>query len=425
MVSEEDVWPYCRRLIEQKVGWGSSEHWQNRDFEQLGEQILVETGVSLSISTLKRLWGRIRYDSSPNATTLDALARFAGYDSWRVLRLNVPTDNIPPPTAPLSETIYASPLPVHQSQRVGHSVRSWLVGTFVAVLLIACIAWGYRQQTHSLRYGKLAFSSYPVSKGVPNTVVFRYDARDSNADSVFIQQSWDPALRVRVDKVGQQFTTTYYYPGYYRAKLVLNDSIVREHDLFVESGGWLGTVNQQLVPLYLRANVVEKTNGEVSITASDLKTVGVSLSDSPPSVSLLRVDSSQTTNGERFVFETAVRSTYNRGDAICQPVSIQLLCSNGIHTIPLSVPGCVGELTLVSGNRAVSGKTNNLSGFGVDFSRWVAVRYEVANQQARVFVDDRLVFTGPLGHPSPGRVVGLRYEFRGTGAVKCARLMHQ
>ncbi|HLL96116.1 MAG TPA: hypothetical protein VK404_14140, partial [Spirosoma sp.] len=67
MVSEEDVWPYCRRLIEQKVGWGSSEHWQNRDFEQLGEQILVETGVSLSISTLKRLWGRIRYDSSPNA----------------------------------------------------------------------------------------------------------------------------------------------------------------------------------------------------------------------------------------------------------------------------------------------------------------------------------------------------------------------
>lgn len=419
MVSEEDVWARCRRLVEQKVGWGNSDHWQNRDFEQLSEQILAETGVSLSVTTLKRLWGRVRYDSTPNPTTLDTLAQFVGYDNWRTLRVNGSNGRSEPGLQPVVE----EPLPAPQSilrptpPRYGRWALAGLIGLVVLVGMI----WGYRKRNTTLHYSAVSFTSRPVAKGVPNTVVFDYNVRDTNADSVFIQQSWDPALRFRVDKAGRQYTSTYYYPGYYRAKLVLNDSIVREHDLFIASGGWLGTVDQTPIPLYVLPNRVQKPTGEAAITLADLQSLGVALTDKAPAVSLFRVDSTQLATGDRFVFETAVRSTYNRGDAVCQPVEIVLLCTMGAHVIPLSVPGCVGELTLRTGHQAIRGKTTDLSGFGVDFSNWVPVRYEVADKRVRIWIHQKQVYEGPLTQ-SPGQVTGLRYRFKGTGAVQYARL---
>lgn len=423
MVSEEDVWARCRRLIEQKVGWGNSDHWQNRDFEQLSEQILTETGVSLSVTTLKRLWGRVRYESSPNLTTLDTLAQFVGYENWRTLRVNAPTEAVTAPVQPTPGSIQ----PVAPSDRIPVSLTSsssygrWAALGLAGVLVLVGIIWGYRKRNTTLHYEAVSFASRPVAKGLPNTVVFDYDARDTNADSVFIQQSWNPALRSQVEKTGRQYTSTYYYPGYYRAKLVLNDSIVREQDLFIASNGWLGTVDRYPIPLYLRSTLVQKPTGEAAITPADLQTVGVTLTDKTPFVSLFRVDSSQLSNGKRFVFETAVRSTYNRGDAVCQPVAIMLMCTMGAHVIPLSVPGCVGELTLMTGHRAISGKTTDLSGFGVDFNDWVTVRYEVVDKRVRISINQKLVYQGTLSG-SPGRVTGLHYRFKGTGAVQYARL---
>src|SRR5919199_27786 len=73
----------CRRLIEEKMGWGSPDSWSTQDFEQLSERIGEHTGVSLSVTTLKRVWGRVKYNSAPTTTTLNALSAFVGYESWR------------------------------------------------------------------------------------------------------------------------------------------------------------------------------------------------------------------------------------------------------------------------------------------------------------------------------------------------------
>jgi len=73
----------CRRQIETHLGWGDSGHWTSRDFEQLSEKISAATQVHLSATTLKRIWGKVKYDSLPAVTTLDTLAQFAGYDCWR------------------------------------------------------------------------------------------------------------------------------------------------------------------------------------------------------------------------------------------------------------------------------------------------------------------------------------------------------
>src|ERR1700679_1922619 len=70
-------------LYESNTGWGDSNDWTNQDFVILSEKIQERTGVALSHVTLKRIWGKVKYDSLPNTHTLDTLVQFLGYENWR------------------------------------------------------------------------------------------------------------------------------------------------------------------------------------------------------------------------------------------------------------------------------------------------------------------------------------------------------
>ena len=72
-----------KRLFEEKTGWGDSDLWSNQDFLELSEMIFDETGNSLSHVTLKRIWGKVRYESLPHTSTLNTIVQFLGYRSWR------------------------------------------------------------------------------------------------------------------------------------------------------------------------------------------------------------------------------------------------------------------------------------------------------------------------------------------------------
>ncbi|RAK00030.1 hypothetical protein LX87_01727 [Larkinella arboricola] len=413
MHSEDDNLQQCRSLIEEKLGWGAGQQWQNGDFEALSERIFAETGVSLSVSTLKRIWGKVRYDSAPTATTLNTLAQFVGYQNWRSFRQ-------PAPAVHTVEPVRSAPEPPVRvaPNRLPASRWPWVIGLLFVAGLVGI--WAFQNRVKPLEYGAISFSSRPVTRGLPNTVLFDYDAGDSNADSVFIQQSWNPKLRFRVEKGGHHYASTYYYPGYFRAKLVMNDSIVKEHDLYITTDGWLGTINYDSIPVYFPHQQIYR-HKTVALTEADLSGQGINLQQTVPSVSLHYVQPLGDVSGRNFVFETELKSTFNRNEAVCQQTGIMLLCSNGMHFIPLSVKGCVGQLTLSFAGTSVSGKTNDLSGFGVDFSDWVRMRCEVKDKRVTVLVNGQRAYEGPVDG-NPGKIVGVRYYFQGTGAIKSARI---
>jgi len=80
---EKEYLVTLKSQIEEVLGWGTSKGWTNADMEKLSELIFTKTGVSLSISTFKRLFGKVRYNSIPTLSTLNALVQFIGFDSWR------------------------------------------------------------------------------------------------------------------------------------------------------------------------------------------------------------------------------------------------------------------------------------------------------------------------------------------------------
>lgn len=54
----------------------------SRNFDLLRESIYARTGVLLSATTLKRLWGYLDEDVTPRLHTLDTLSRYAGWKDW-------------------------------------------------------------------------------------------------------------------------------------------------------------------------------------------------------------------------------------------------------------------------------------------------------------------------------------------------------
>src|SRR5580658_2762948 len=83
MATDEHLIRQVRKLFEEKTGWGDSEQWSNQDFLQLSDMIREQTGVMISHVTLKRIWGKVKYESLPNTHTLNTLVQFLGYENWR------------------------------------------------------------------------------------------------------------------------------------------------------------------------------------------------------------------------------------------------------------------------------------------------------------------------------------------------------
>ena len=63
-----------------------------RHFQTLSDSIFERTGVLLSATTLKRLWGYLNEDVEPRRHTLDTLSRYAGWAGWEAFCKAGPAD---------------------------------------------------------------------------------------------------------------------------------------------------------------------------------------------------------------------------------------------------------------------------------------------------------------------------------------------
>jgi hypothetical protein len=402
----------CKKIIEQKLDWGDPETWQASDFENLHQRILDETGVSLSDSTLRRIWGRVKYDHLPSSTTLNTLAQFAGFENWRVfIRSQQPVQ------VPVSGAI-----PV--KQEVSAPGNRWIKIALAAVVLIAVglagiYAFNYIHQT--INTGDYSFNCKPLTRQIPNSVVFTYDASASPTDSVYIQQSWDPRKRTRVDKTMHTHTSVYYEPGFFQAKLLVGDKIVKEHRLIIPTNGWLGAIDVQPVPVYLNKQEFLYKDG-LSLSIKQIETKNIPIQPRPPFIRFFNVGNFDPVPVTDFSFNAVIKNEYNEGASACQFSYISLITNDIPILIPVCATGCVGELMVYGVDHSISGKDANLSGFGVDFSQWVTIACKSIDNKIQYVVNGKVALEFPLPVKKDVQIVGLTFGFQGAGSVKTINL---
>ncbi|MDO1445308.1 hypothetical protein Q0590_03550 [Rhodocytophaga aerolata] len=411
----------CLTQIEQQLGWGENSRWTHQDFEELSERIYCTTKIRLSVTTLKRLWGKVAYTSSPTLQTLNTLAAFAGYSTWRAFKLAHTPAALPeePPTEAVVSEVALPELPQEIRSHRKATAYVYTLAICLILIMVGFISYGLIFKSFSVDPSAIRFSSQPVTLGVPNTVIFHYDATASPSDDIAIQQSWDQRLRENVSREGHQYTTTYYYPGYHRAKLLINNQVIKEHDVYIKTDGWLALIENEPVPLYVKDKIIDK--GILQASLSSLEKFKLASNEQIPWLDYYNVQDFGELASDDFSFETEVKNETNTGNAVCQESRITIMCSNGRMLVPLAIPGCVGNINLTLGDLYLEGRINDLSAFGCDLSQWQKLRLEVKNRQVSIFLNGKQIYRTVYSNDA-GKVVGIRYKFMGAGAVNYVRL---
>lgn len=402
MFPEYKLVQQCLRRIEDNLGWGPSSEWHNDMFVELSEQIQKRTQVLLSPTTLKRVWGRVNYQSAPSITTLNTLAQFAGCQNWRDFKN--------------SHTVRK---PSWLSQKLSPNLGIIMLGASAMTLVFISLysLTGSKNGADAIDISKIGFSSRPITIGLPNSVVFNLNIDGIQSDSIHIQQYWDPTKTIQLKSGQKQATGQYYFPGYFRAKLLVDGAPLKQHDLFIKTEGWLGTLDYSPIPKYVTEDSIRK--GTLSFSQPVL--AEIASSEQPFSSTYHMVDDFATVSGDNFVLTTSIRNMYREKWAVCQKAAIVILGTKSAMIVEFSIPGCVSEVGVMMSDVYISGKEHDLSGLGVDLSDTQNFKIEVRNKQLRVFLENEQLFMGEYNE-SLGTIVGIRYRFLGAGEVSYTKL---
>jgi hypothetical protein len=416
----------CRILVEEKVRLGQSEGWKESDFELVSTQIEKDTGIVLSVTTLKRIWGKVKYDHKPNITTLNTLAKFNGFENWRAFTHQQQLKNGHSKAGNGQSNHY--PIKDYQRERFvwRNAKRFMLVFVGIAVLGIGIVVTAYTRKGKEkpLNTNLFSFSSKKViSEGVPNTVIFDYDVHAADAgDSIFIQQSWDEQLRRRVSYENKHATFIYYYPSFYNAKLLVNNQIVKEHDLLITTAGWLPLIRKHPdAPVYFNLEEA-KANGALALSIEKIKAALAPRYDGVPVIDYYNIQSFDSLSSDDFTFETAIRNTYQASAGVCQKTEVRIFFGQNFVLVPLSAKGCVSDLNFYFLGDSKNGKEEDLSAFGCDFSEWVTLKVHVKSHRGTIHINNRLVYEGVVPSERTSIATGVDFRFTGAGSVDYVRL---
>lgn len=403
MTKDFDQIQRCLLQIEEKLDWGNSTSWHNDVFIELSKIIQEETNVLLSPTTLKRVWGKVNYNSNPSINTLNTLAQFSGYQNWRDFK-NKNTSQRP-----------RSPKRINISANVRVLSITLLLAVLVASFLLAMKSSG--EDFIKPDFSEVSFSSRPIASGLPNSVVFDFDLKGIHSDSIYIQQYWDRTKTIKLRPDQKQATGQYYFPGYFRAKLLVDGQIGLEHDLFIKSEGWMATIDYEPIPKYFEQS--EILSERMVLPEDALKEIA--LSEAPLVSSFHFVENLGEVSADNFLLKTSMRNNYSDKWAVCSTTRLVILGSKGAMVIPFSIPGCVSEIGLMMGDVYVSGKENDLSMFGTDLSEFQEFEIEVREQKIVIRIGGEEIYSGGY-EKSIGRLVGIRYRFLGAGEVEYLKI---
>lgn len=403
---EHELINKCILQIEEKLGWGESSNWHSEVFIELSETIQKQTKILLSPTTLKRVWGKVNYNSSPSISTLNTLSQFIGYSNWRDYKNNQ-----------------------HNNKSSNKSIKKTLVNipivfslaAFLALLFISLFSTisSNKNELTTEDISKIKFSSRTITNSMPNSVVFDFDLSNIKSDSIFIQQYWDETKTIKVNNKQKQATGIYYFPGYFRAKLVVDGNVIKEHDLFIKSNGWSASIDYDPIPKYLNPKQFVddglKLDDDVLSEIKSLKT---------PIVSTYHfINDLGNISGDNFSLETSLKNNFNEKWAVCQTTRIYIIGTKGALIIPFTIPGCISNINVMLNDVYMNGKEQDLSSFGLNLSSFKNIKISVIKKQLKVFIDDNETFSAKF-NKSIGELVGLRYKFLGAGEVKHIKLLN-
>lgn len=398
MVFDEQAYiALCREQIEKKFAFGNGSGYTQRDLELLAQNIEEKTGTIISLSTLKRLW-KGSFKQSPQIATLNALAAVLDYKDWQEFKLQ----NQPAQNQPVKKPLVKR--------------RAWIFPVILLVLLSATFVALNSWEKEVKIKGPVHFSTHKtVTSGIPNTVIFNYDLSGVEAEEFYIQQTWNDFHRMPLDPKGKTYTSIYYEPGYHKARLFANDSMLAVQPVHILSDGWEPHIYYSMEdkePIrFKNENFI--ADGHLQLPKELLRRRKVDLSRS----FFTRISNSQGFKVSSDNFSLLSRMKMDSlSDKLCPWMEIIIVAEKHIFAINLQKKGCERYASYKTGEVYRSGEDNDLSALGVNVYDWQEVGIRVENKNAEISINGKVVFRETYKEDY-GDVMAIIYGFEGTGSL--------
>jgi hypothetical protein len=428
-LSDHEWVKICLTELCQRAGFPDSDKLIQRDLNFLSEWIESRTGVLISLSTIKRLLNG-QFSRLPQIATLDALAQSIGHENWQAFRMDKTTDAIGPTDAAamlaIDAAIPATDVAAQQPTRSGSPIlfnaRLLLISGILLLAALGLLAVIRVRKPGGLHAETAQFSVVKVtSNDLPNTVIFKYNIDDVNADSFFIQQSWDRNRRVKIYKKNYTLTDIYYEPGYHNAKLIANNQIIKTLPVSIPTDRWLfyakerAPLSQPHYILPARGSI----DGSMQLTADDLANSKI---DRQKDNQYLQVyfPSAISYSSDNFTLTCRIKVNECR-NASCPFLMTEIFCQQYFMYFQNTLKGCTGALDAQFGDNILSGKTHDLSGLGMDVRTWQNLEMEVKNKKVSIRINNVEVFSAAY-EKSCGLITGLGFISNGLCAVDFIQL---
>jgi hypothetical protein len=407
-LSDHEWVKICMAELCERAGFPDTGKLVQRDLNFLSEWIESKTGVLISLSTIKRLLNG-QFSRLPQIATLDALAQSIGYENWQHFK----GDNSRKMTV-IEET---GPVRVKFAP-----ARTLLIAGLLLLAALGLLAVIRIRKPGGLNAGTAQFSVVKVTRNdLPNTVIFRYNIDDINADSFFIQQSWDRNRRVRIYKKNYTLTDIYYEPGYHTAKLIANDQIIRTFPVSIPTDRWLFYAKEKAPrsqPHYILP-AKNSIDGSMQLTVDDLVNSKI---DPQKDNAYLQVyfPSAIAYSSDNFTLTCRIKVNQCRNTS-CPFLMTEVFCQQYFMYFQNTLKGCTGTLDAQFGDNVLRGQTHDLSTLGTDVRTWQNLEMEVKNKKVSIRINNVEVFSTAY-EKSCGLITGLGFISNGLCAVDFVQL---
>jgi hypothetical protein len=400
-LSEEYYIKLCIRKIEESFSFLNSDGSSQRNLTVLSIRIKEKTGVSISLSTLKRIW-KGEFKQIPQKATLDALIAILEYKDWQDFK--------------------------ERNHKKSNKIPSLKFLISIALLLLVGSTLYYifyrlndTKTKEPIINGLVQFSAKKtVFKGIPTTVFFKYDISKIEADSFYFVQSWNNNLKEPVEPESNTHSTIYYESGYHRARLIANNTQIAMTPIHIISDGWEPHVyysNSDLMPINFQDEVFIE-DGCLHLDESLLKKKQVDFSKYFYS----RIVNSQPFNVHTDNFEIRTKIKLDSLlNSTCPWFELILVNEKHIFMVTVYQKGCEKHTYYKLGEIERFGNSSDLSGLGLDLFEWQEIGISVKNRNAAILINNKTVYKETFKEDF-GKLTALIFAFERTGAIDFVRL---
>ncbi len=396
---------YYKKLLNKRgreMSWKPIKSWSHSDYEELQFLIYKETGEKISSSSLKRIFGKLKYKGTPYNSKLNILAKFIGYSSWKTFI----EEN--------KEKINS------EKEKFNYkTLKKTSIVLFIILIISSIIYLSYLFISHKRKIdpADVSFSIPDKEINFPGQLNIHYDLSkckpNINAYIVFHGMGSNNPDTMSLSGKRYYYNTIKYrvhYPGKYYPTLYINKQKIKKDSFICETDKWMFAISQSGHRSPLNIQPYDSITRYGYLKFNKKLFINNNLNPLEHRSHYIYVNRKlKNISFSHFRFQTKLKRNNSIINESTAHYSITLYFDHGYISFPITKKSNVSSAFLFIGDQKHYGRFGELDALGQDLNNWHDVMLKKAGQNIYIKIDnkDKLEKKYP---DNLGNMVGIKFH---------------